>query len=109
LYVVDGLDFSYFKSSFRYELVNQRVNWGKVMPIKAFKLMPLRIYLALNNDVGYVNDPQFYNDNSLTNNWLWGGGLGLDIIIFYGSAFQIEYSMNQLKEKGLFLHYKLTI
>ncbi len=109
LYVVDGLDFSYFKTSFRYELVNKRINWGKAMPINAFKLMPLRIYLALNNDVGYVNDPQFYKDNPLTNSWLWGGGLGVDIIIFYGTVFQIEYSMNQLKEKGLFLHYKLTI
>ena len=109
LYVVDGLDFSYLKTSLRYEFINRRINWGKFMPIKAFRLMPLRVYLSLNNDFGYVNDPQFFEDNPLTNKMLWGGGVGLDIIIFYGSAFQIEYSINQLKEKGLFLHYKLSI
>ena len=108
-YVVDGLDFGYLKSSLRFEIINERINWGKLMPLKPFKLMPLRIYLTLNNDFGYVNDPQFYEENPLTNRGLWGGGLGLDINIFYGSTFQIEYSINHLKEKGLFLHYKLNI
>ena len=42
-YVVDGLDYGYFKSSLRFEIINERVNWGKLMPVKPFKLMPLRI------------------------------------------------------------------
>jgi len=107
-YVVDGLDFAYLKSSFRYEIINKRVNWGKMMPLKAFRLMPLRIYLTLNSDVGYANDPYFFETNPMTNRWLWGGGFGLDINVFYGSTFQIEYSANHLWEKGLFLHYKLN-
>ena len=107
-YVIDGLDFTYLKSSLRYELINKRVNWGKLMPIKTFKLMPLRIYLTLNSDVGYTNDPFYFDANPLTNRWLWGGGLGLDINLFYSSTFQIEYSLNHLWEKGLFLHYKLN-
>jgi outer membrane protein assembly factor BamA len=109
LYAIDGLDFGYLKTSLRYELINKRINLGKTMPLKAFKFMPLRIYLTLNNDLGYVNDPYFFETNPLTNRLLWGGGFGLDINLFYGSTFQIEYSINHLKEKGLFLHYKLNI
>lgn len=109
LYVIDGLDYGFFKSSLRFEIINKRVNLGKSMPVKSFRLMPLRIYINLNNDLGYVNDPQFHQSNSMTNRYLWGGGLGLDINLFYGSTFQIEYSINHLNEKGLFLHYKLNI
>ncbi len=108
-YVVDGLDYGYSKSSLRFELINRRVNWGNLMPIKVFKLMPLRIYLTMNNDIGYVNDPFYFETNPMTNKWLWGGGFGLDINLFYSTTFQIEFSINHLKEKGLFLHYKLTI
>ena len=108
-YVVDGLDFGYFKASLRYELINKRVNLGKVMPIKALRLMPLRMYLTLNNDLGYVNDPYFFENNPFTNRLLWGGGIGLDINISFGTTIQIEYSINHLREKGLFLHFKLNI
>ena len=107
-YVIDGLDFAYLKSSLRFEIINKRINWGKLMPLKIFRLMPMRIYLTLNSDLGYVNDPYFFETNPLTNRTLWGGGFGLDINLFYSSTFQIEYSFNDLNEKGLFLHYKLN-
>jgi outer membrane protein assembly factor BamA len=108
-YVIDGLDYVYFKSSLRYEFINKRVNLGKLMPIKALRLMPLRLYLTLNNDLGYANDPYFFETNPFTNRMLWGWGVGFDINISFGSTIQIEYSINHLWEKGLFLHYKLNI
>lgn len=107
-YVIDGLDYIYFKTSLRFQLFDKKVNWGKFMPLKTFRKMPIRIYLSLNNDTGYVNDNQYPELNPLGNIWLWGGGLGLDIILFHDKVLQIEYSMNHLKEKGLFLHYKLS-
>lgn len=109
LYVIDGLDYGYFKTSLRYELINERLKVGDLLPVKLLRWVPLRIYFTMNSDAGYVNDPQFHQENPLTNQWLWGGGFGLDINIFYGSTFQVEYSINHLKEKGLFLHYKLKI
>src|SRR5690606_7936017 len=109
LYVIDGLDYGYFKTSLRYELINERLKVGDLLPVKLLRWVPLRIYFTMNSDAGYVNDPQFHQENPLTNQWLWGGCFGLDINIFYGSTFQVEYSINHLKEKGLFLHYKLKI
>jgi len=66
------------------------------------------MYLSLNNDVAYVNDTQFNQSNFLGNRWLLGGGLGLDLVLYYDKVIQIQYSINHLKEKGLFLHFKLS-
>ena len=78
------------------------------MPLKAFKQMPLRVYISLNNDTGYVNDTQYLDQNPVGNTLLWGGGLGLDLVLFHDKVIQFEYSVNQFWEKGLFLHYKLN-
>jgi hypothetical protein len=106
-YVIDGLDYYYAKTAIRFQLFDRRMNWGAYMPIKAFSEMPVKVYLVLNNDFGYVNSTQFNEVNSLGNKPLWGGGIGLDFVLFYDKVIKIEYSMNHLLEKGLYLHYNL--
>ena len=108
LYVIDGMDFSYIKTSLRRQIVDKNVNWGKVVPIKQMRYMPLQVYLTINNDTGYTYDPYYQTDNPLSNRWLWGGGIGLDIVAYVDKVLQIEYSFNHLLENGLFLHYKFT-
>lgn len=108
-YVIDGLDYGYWKNSFRFELLKKEINWGTFMPVQQFKIMPLRVYLSLNQDVGIVNSPFHTETNVLINRWLWSGGIGLDIITYYDKVIQIQYSINHLREKGLFLHFKLIL
>lgn len=108
-YIVDGLDMAYVKTSIRFELINRVVKFGKLMPLKAFKEMPIRAYFSFNNDLGYVNDPFFRETNFLNNSLMWGGGVGVDLIFYYDKVFRLEYSVNQLMEKGLFLHLNLNI
>lgn len=104
-YVNDGLDYFYTKSSLRFRLANFKYNFGKYMPIKAFKVMPVKLYLALNNDFGYANNPFYGANNSLSNELLWGHGIGLDLVIYNDKFFQFEYSRNRLGEHGFFLHW----
>jgi len=108
-YIIDGLDMVLFTSSLHFALFGTQVNFGKLMPIKAFRKMPIKLYLSLNNDVGYANDPFVDDTNFLSNTPLWGGGLGLDLMLFYDKVFRLEYSFNHLKEGGLFLHFNLNI
>lgn len=108
LYVVDGMDFTYIKTSLRRQIVDKVVDWGKLVPIKQLKLMPLQLHLTINNDVGYAYEPYYQANNPLNNRWLWGGGIGLDIVAYVDKVIQIEYSFNHLLENGLFLHYKFT-
>ncbi|MEM1323083.1 MAG: BamA/TamA family outer membrane protein [Bacteroidota bacterium] len=106
LYVIDGQDFGFLKSSLRYELLNKILNFEEAMPIKQLKLMPLRIYLSWNVDLGYVRDGYYQKNNPLSNRLLYSTGLGLDIISYYNRVFQIQFTFNHLKEKGLYLHHK---
>lgn len=108
LYVINGLDYAYAKTRLRFELLNFIFEWGKIMPIRQFRTMPVKWYLSLNSDFGYVNDPFFQSTNTLRNQLLWGGGVGLDIVVFYDKVLQIEYSMNRLGEAGIFLHWELN-
>ena len=36
---------------------------------------------------------------------LWGKGIALDYITYYDQILRIEYSLNHLGEKGVFLHF----
>lgn len=109
LYIVDGLDMGIFKTSLRFELLNKAVTFGKIMPIEAFKYMPIKMYLTINNDLGIVNDPFFDANNSFNNRLLWGKGIGLDFVLFYDKVISLEYSFNHINEKGLFIHLNLNV
>lgn len=107
-YVIDGLDYFYTKTSLRYQIASWKYDFGKYMPIKAFKVMPIKIFLAINNDFGYANNPFYGSNNSLANELLWGYGVGLDMVIYNDKSFQFEYSANRLGEHGFFLHWEFN-
>ena len=107
-YVIDGLDYFYLKSSLRFQIFNREINWGNLMLISQFRVMPFQIYLSLNNDIGIANDTQFTEYNSLGNRWLWGGGPGLDFVLYNDKIIKVQYSFNDLGENALFLHYQFN-
>jgi hypothetical protein len=102
-YVSDGLDFALLKTAFHVQLFNRSFNLGKFMPLEAFRNLPLKLYLALNNDLGYANDPWYAERNPLSNRLLWGYGFGLDIVAYYDKSCRFEWSWNDLGEQGFFV------
>lgn len=106
-YVIDGQDYGYLKTSSRFEFFDGVVNYGSAMPLDFLRIMPLRVYGKLNFDTGYVRELYYAENNPFGNRMLYGGGIGLDFVIYYDKVIQIEYSMNHLGERGLFLHLKL--
>ena len=64
---------------------------------------PFAIYAKIFGDGGYVHQPKHLR-TSLNNKLLYTWGAGIDIVSIYDTHLRIEYSFNQLKEKGLFLH-----
>jgi outer membrane protein assembly factor BamA len=106
-YVIDGKDFSYCKSSLHFEILKRNF-YLKYMPLRAFQNVPLRVYFSINNDLGYVNEPTYQSTNSLNNRLLWGTGIGLNVVAYYSRVFILEWSRNDLGEKGLFFKIKIT-
>lgn len=108
-YIVDGLDMFIGSIGVTYQVLDHEINFGKLMPFEAFKRMPFRLYLTLDNNVGYVNNPFSTGSNTLDNRWLWGGGPGIDLVFFYDMAFRVQYSINHLWETGLFFQFNTNI
>ena len=107
-YVIDGLDYGFVKSALRFSLWEKGLHFGKLMPVNAFKHMPVRVYMTAYQDLGFVNNPFLTGEGFLSNEVLWGGGVGLDFVFFFDKVFQIQYSFNRLQESGLFLHTRLS-
>lgn len=108
-YIVNGMDMGIGRGFLRYQLLQKNIEFGKIVPIPAFRKMPVKVYLSLNQGAGYINDPFTKDVNPFANRLLWGGGIGLDIVLFYDKVFQIQYSYNHLWEKGVFLHFSANI
>ena len=106
-YVIDGIDFFLSRNTLSYELFNKEFNWGKSMPLKAFRTVPLKIYLTAFGDVGYANNPSFADNNPFSNKPLYGYGVGLNLVLYYDKVFIFEYSFNGEQESGLFLRTQL--
>lgn len=107
-YVIDGIDFFYNKTSLRFELFNGKINFGKLSPIQSLQMMETRAYLTINNDIGYANDPFYGQENSLNQQFLWGKGIGLDLIVYYSLVLQLEYSYNHEREGGVYVHIRVS-
>jgi outer membrane protein assembly factor BamA len=106
LYVVDGLDLVIGKYQFSYKMLEKKYKLGKLMPLPNYKDMALQVYLSLFLESGYVKDPYTGEANPLANQWLTGGGPGIDIVLYNTFLFQFNYSTNHLGEWGFFIHNK---
>lgn len=101
-YVVDGNAGSLFKASWHHSL-------GK-LTVKNFvtqKILPevtYHFWLRAFVNAGYVYNEKPLNQNKLNNTLLRTAGIGFDIISIYDFVFKIDYAINQLGEKGFYLH-----
>jgi hypothetical protein len=77
------------------------------MPIEEFSYFPLRLFLSTNFDHGFVNDRnQIPSNTRLTNTYLFGYGMGLDLVTFYDMVFRFEYSINNQNEGTFFFNLR---
>lgn len=102
-YVVDAVASALGK----YTLKKKILSFDIPMPkkLKVIPKIPFTFFGKTYTDAGYAynKDPFVYK---LNNRFLYSGGVGIDIITLYDIVLKIEYSFNQLGEKGLFLRSK---
>ncbi len=97
--VIDGVAFGLSK----FDLKKKIASFGlpTVIHTRIIDQIPFTIYAKTFADLGYV-----YNKESsrLGNRFLYSGGIGIDILTLFDLKISFEYSLNQLGQKGLFLH-----
>lgn len=108
LYLIDGLDYVLGKGQLSYRIFDSKFKLGNWMPMHAFREMPFQIFASLFLETGYVNDPYTGAVNNLANQWLYGGGPGIDVMLYNNFLFQFNFSANHLGEWGLFIHNRTS-
>lgn len=98
-FVIDGSCFGLVRANLKRELLNLRIN----LPIRFFQVIPIRVYGKIYGDAGAAYNKYPVNDH-LYNKMLYSGGIGLDIVTLYDIKVRIEYTLNHLNQKALYLH-----
>ena len=98
-HVVDGVAFGLSK----FDLKKKIASFGlpTVIHTRIIDQIPFTIYAKTFADLGYVYNRE---TSRLANCFLYSGGIGIDILTLFDLKISFEYSLNQLGQKGLFLH-----
>ena len=102
-YVSNGNSYYISKTNLKYEIIPQTNFNLNFIPTDKFSKVHYALYLNLFFDTGYV-DSEFTFNNNLTNEFLYSGGIGIDLVTYYDKVLRIEYSMNKFGEHGIFFH-----
>ncbi len=104
-YVIDGQNYGLLKANFKFELFPEKVQKFGFIPSDKFNKLHFAVYLNLFADAAYVKDDIFNQNNTLSNELLFGTGIGLDLVTYYDIVWRIEYSINKMHESGFFVHF----
>lgn len=100
-FVIDGVASALAKFDLKKEVL--KFYLPTFLKSKTYNRLPFTVYAKTFVDMGYAYiKPEF--DTKLNNRLLYSGGFGIDILTLYDFKLSIEYSLNQLGQKGLFLH-----
>ena len=97
--VIDGVVFGLSK----FDIKKKIASFGlpTLIHTKIIDKIPFTIYAKTFADLGYVYDK---SSTLLGNRFLYSGGIGIDILTIFDLKVSFEYSLNQLGQKGIFLH-----
>jgi len=102
-YVSHGDSYLLSKSNLKYEIIKQTKLDLHFIPTDKFSKAHYAFYMNIFFDAGYISSS--YNLNNYTlNEFLYSGGIGIDLVTYYDKVLRIEYSLNKFGEHGIFFH-----
>lgn len=107
LYVVDGTDYIIHKNALKLSILDITRRWDR-MVLRQYKKVSIKAWLRWNMDYGYVNERNYTVGNPLNNQWLFGYGPALDMLLYNTFSFQLEYSFNEIGDQAFFVKSRLN-
>lgn len=98
-HVMDGVAFALAKFDLKKKVASFSLPSPVLRNIAAD--IPFTIYAKTYVDAGWVHNER---SSLLGNRFLYSGGIGVDIVTLFDLKISLELSMNQLGQKGVFLH-----
>ena len=109
-YVIDGQHFSILNNDIRYCLMPQRVfQIGSSEKVSKFRKIHFTLYAKLSYDIGYVDNKYRRVTNTLANTFLWGSGVGLDLVTYYDIVLNCNYALNKMGQGAFYFGIKAPI
>ena len=100
-YVVDGNAATLFKAAIHQRIGSYTVN--NPITKKFLPSVKYTFWIKAFTQLGYVYSHEKNKANPLANSLLRTAGIGVDLISIYDFVLNMEYSINQLGDKGLYL------
>lgn len=108
-YVVDGQHYSILNNDIRFLILPKRIfNFGSKKSSR-FTKIHFSLYAKLMFDIGYVYHQHRAPTNTLANTFLWGSGVGLDLVTYYDITLNCSYAINKMGEGGFYFGIKAPI
>lgn len=101
-YIIDGNAATIFKTSFQHAI--GQITIKNPLTQKFLPEAKFQFWVRAFSNLGYVYSDHVLNTNKLSNTLIRTAGIGLDVISIYDFVLKIDYSVNQLGDKGLYLH-----
>lgn len=102
--VIKGQNYFTTRSFIKFALIPRKVIYIKAWGWEKFNKIHYSIMVNAFFDSGYINSRYQHESNKLPNQYLYSGGVGIDLATYYDIIFRLEYSVNKNKESGVFLH-----
>lgn len=110
LYVIDGQHYFTYNNAIRFCILPKKIvqlhilkKWNKVNKPN------FTIYGTLKFDTGYVWQDHHRERNSLSNSFLFGSGIGIDVLTYYDIIFNFGYAINKKGTGGFTFGFKAPI
>ncbi len=109
-YSADAQGLSFNKVDLKYAILPRKIYHLTWIPWSKFQDMPFGFYATSFCDTGYMWDKTFNNqDTFLKNKFLYGYGVGLNMMGIYDLLGRFEVSLNHLKQVSINVHATVPI
>jgi outer membrane protein assembly factor BamA len=99
--VIDGKSFYINRNTFKFQLLNKIFKIPQI-PYKQINQIPIGIYPTVYLDFGYVDIGQEnYFNSKLGGKWLYGYGLGFDLVTYYNLVTKIIFPVVNGSTSGI--------
>jgi hypothetical protein len=109
-YVIDGQHHAILNNDVRFLVMPKRIiNLFASEKGAKFTKIHFSLYAKLSYDIGYVHNSHKDVHNTLANTFLWGSGIGLDLVSYYDVTLNCNYAINKRGESGFYFGIKAPI
>ncbi len=104
---IEGQSYLVQQNTLRKRIFARQFDISPVMPLPQFSTLPISIYLNTYLDHGYLRNAIPYEQSDrLSDQYLMGYGLGLDIVTFYDFVLRVEHTWRIDGGRGFYFHIR---